>query len=142
MIIARQICKRYQESLFLEKPNIIDMKKSFYFILFVFSFYYLSSCSTYDYNLEMMGKAVQDHLRYRDADKGTITKITYLKALSYDEIPEDKREKEDEVYLCKVYMQGTWSYYNSYRIFNINDTIDCFFSKNMTFLRLGNFKEQ
>lgn len=118
------------------------MKKYFYLILFVFSFCCFSSCSTYDRNLEKMGESVRDHLRYRDAENGTVTKITYLKALSYEKIPEDKREKEDEVYLCKVHMQGTWSYYNSYRIFNMNDTVDSYFSKNMTFLRLGNTKEQ
>ena len=113
------------------------MKKYFSLILVILFF----SCTTKEYDLEKMGEAVQAHLKYRDADKGTITKITYLKALSYEKIAEDKREKPDEVYLCKVYMTGTWSYYDSYRVFNINDTIDCYFSKNKTFLRLGDFKE-
>lgn len=114
------------------------MKKYFSLMLIVLCF----SCGTSNYDLERMGEAVKAHMRYRDAEKGTITKITYLKALSYEKIAEDKREKPDEVYLCKVLMRGTWSYDGSYRVFNINDTVDCYFNKNKTFLRLGDFKEQ
>lgn len=116
------------------------MKKYYYLISIVFCLYYLYSCNSYD--LDRMGDAVKSHMRYSDAEKGTITKIKNLKALSYEKIPEDKREKPEEVYLCKVYIQGTWSYEDSYRVFNINDTIDCFFSKDKTFLRLGNLKNK
>jgi len=100
------------------------------------------SCHSYDYDLKLMGEAVQQHLRYRDTDNGTKTKVEYLKALSYEKIPEDQRSKPDEVYLCKVYVKGTWAYYDSYRVFNINDTLNCYFNKDKRFVRLDNLKEQ
>ncbi|WP_029904513.1 hypothetical protein [Prevotella sp. 10(H)] len=95
-----------------------------------------ASCSTNQYDLEKMAGAVKSHLRYRDAEKGTITKIEVLDPVSYEKIPEDMRENPDEVYLCKIYMRGTWAYADSYRIYNIDDTIKSYFSKDKTFIRL------
>jgi len=93
-------------------------------------------------NLDKMGDAVRQHIRYRDADNGTLTKIENFKPLSYEKIPENKRENPDEVYLLKVYMQGTWAYDNSYRIFNINDTINCYLDKDKNIIRMDENKEQ
>lgn len=103
-------------------------------------FFFMQACSSYDYDLVKMGEAVQSHMRYRDADNGTKTTINYLKALSYEKIPEEKREKPDEYYLCKVHIQGTWVYDNSYRIFNMDDTLNCYFSKRKAFLRIQESK--
>lgn len=100
------------------------------------------SCSSYSNDLERMGAAVKQHFKYKDIDDGTITKISYIKAVSYEEIPEEKREDPKEVYLCKVYMRGSWSYYNSGRIFNIDDTLNCFFDKSKTFIRIGKTEEK
>jgi hypothetical protein len=113
------------------------MNKYIFSIIILYGMLSLTSCQS---DLDKMGEAVKSHFKYRDADNGTITKIEEVNALSDDKIPEDKRENPDEVYLCKVYVRGTWSYANSFRIYNINDTIDCFFSKNKTLLRLGENK--
>ncbi|MFC4675838.1 hypothetical protein [Dysgonomonas termitidis] len=113
------------------------MKKCIFSIIILFGMLSSTSCQS---DLDKMGEAVKSHFKYRDADNGTITKIEEVNALSYKEIPEDKRENPGEVYLCKVYVRGTWSYANSFRIYNINDTLDCFFSKNKTFLRIGQNK--
>lgn len=117
------------------------MKKYLYFISVIFCLCCFS-CSTYSYDLDQMGAAVKQHMKYRDTENGTTTKIEYLKAVSYEKIPEDKREQPEDVYLCKVYIKGTWSYYDSYRVFNINDTIDCYFSGKKTLLRMGDLKER
>ncbi|MDH6309293.1 hypothetical protein M2451_002821 [Dysgonomonas sp. PFB1-18] len=116
------------------------MKKCYLLIIAVFCITF-SACTSQSYDLERMGDAVKSHFRYRDQDNGTVTKIEYLKALSYEKIPEDKREKPDEEYLCKVYVKGTWAYDNSYRVFNMNDTLDCFFDKSKSLLRIGEIKE-
>lgn len=116
--------------------------KKFAILMLIISCFWSYSCSSYDYDLEKMGEAVQSHLKYRDADNGTITKIEYLKAVSYKEISQNEREKPDEAYLCKVYIKGTWAYMDSYRIYNIDDTLNCFFTKNKTFLRIEGFKER
>lgn len=116
------------------------MKKYTLLLLIVFG---LSSCDiNYQSNLNKMGDAVRQHIRYRDADNGTITKIENFQPVSYEKIPEDKRQKPDEVYLFKVYIQGTWAYDNSYRIFNINDTVNCYFDGDRRILRMDENKEQ
>ncbi len=109
------------------------MKKYIFLMIISLS---LISCSSYQYDMEKMGDAVRSHLRYRDADNSTVTKIEYLEPISYEKIPESDRGKPDEVYLFKVYIKGTWAYQDSYRVFNINDTLRCYFSKNKTFLRM------
>lgn len=109
------------------------MKKYIFLIFISLGFI---SCSSYQYDLEKMGNAVKSHLKYRDVDNGTITKIEYIEPISYEEIPENKREIPDEAYLFKVYIKGTWAYQDSYRVFNISDTLTCYFSKNKTFLRM------
>ncbi len=113
------------------------MKKYIFYLFILFSIISLASCQS---DLDNMGQAVKSHFKYRDADNGTITKLEEVKALSYDKIPEGQRANADEVYLCKVYVRGTWRYAESYRIYNIDDTLDCFFSKSKTFVRLGENK--
>ena len=111
------------------------MKQYAFLFTLVISFF-LYGCNSYEYDLEKMGEAVQSHIKYRDIDNGTKTTINYLKAISYEEIPEADRKQPDEFYLCKVYIKGTWAYDNSYRIFNMDDTLNCYFSKNKTFVRM------
>ncbi|WP_108822431.1 hypothetical protein [Dysgonomonas sp. Marseille-P4361] len=113
------------------------MKKYSFLLVFMASVL-LESCTFYGNDLEKMGASVKQHFKYKDVEEGTVTNISYIKALSYDEIPEDEREEENEIYLCKVYVRGTWAYYNSQRIFNIDDTLDCYFNKSKTFIRIGN----
>ncbi|MBK5720524.1 hypothetical protein JGH11_06535 [Dysgonomonas sp. Marseille-P4677] len=96
----------------------------------------LISCSSYQYDLDKMGEAVKSHLKYRDAENSTITKIEYIEPISYEKTADNERSNPDEVYLFKVYVKGTWAYQDSYRIFNISDTLKCYFGKNKTFLRM------
>lgn len=110
--------------------------KKYSFLLFFIISALLVSCSFYGNDLEKMGASVKQHFKYKDVDEGTVTNISYIKALSYDEIPEGERKSPEEVYLCKVYVRGTWSYYNSHRIFNIDDTLDCYFNKSKAFIRI------
>ncbi|MDU1892297.1 MAG: hypothetical protein E6767_16555 [Dysgonomonas sp.] len=108
--------------------------KKFMFLLLTSVFF--TSCTSYQQDLDKMGQAVKSHFKYRDADNGTITKITYLEPLSYETIPEDKRKKEDEAYLFKAYVKGTWKYPESSLIYNIDDTVKCYFSSKKVFLRM------
>jgi hypothetical protein len=85
-----------------------------------------------------MGAAVRQHIRTNDPGNSTVTKIERLEALSFEKIPDGNRENPDEVYLCKVLIRGTWFYYNSNRIFNINDTINTYFNNKKVFLRMDN----
>lgn len=115
------------------------MKKYIFFLLLSIG---LTSCNlSYQNNLEKMGDAVRQHMRYRDADNGTITKVEYFKPISYEKIAKDKRQKPDEAYLFRVYIQGTWSYDNSYRIYNINDTVNCYLNEDKKVLRMDENKE-
>lgn len=133
-------CPYKSNYLNLEDQSRLDMKK--YILIMVVAVSVLSGCTTKEYDLEKMGDAVRSHIRYRDADNGTITKIEVLDPVSYDKIPEDKRESPDEVYLCKVYIKGTWTYAGSYRVYNMDDTLRCYFSKSKTFLRMAGQKAE
>lgn len=113
------------------------MKKYMLLLLILVS---VSACNFYQADLDKMEKAARQHIRYRDADNGTQTNVTYFKALSYEEIPEGERKTPEDFYLCKIYMQGTSSYYNSSRIYNINDTLNCIFNKNKVFMRIDEKK--
>jgi hypothetical protein len=111
------------------------MKNSIFYILLIMG---LFSCSNSQYDLDKMEAAVKQHIRNNDVDNGTITKIDNLKAISYEKIPEGNREHSDDVYRCKVFIQGHWSYQNSYRVFNMNDTINCYFNSKKVFFRMDN----
>lgn len=111
------------------------MKKSIFYILLIIG---LFSCSNSQYDLDKMQAAVKQHIRNYDVDNGTITKIDYLKAISYEKTSEESREHPDDVYRCRVFIQGHWSYQNSYRIFNMNDTINCYFNSKKVFSRMDN----
>ncbi len=107
------------------------MKKAIVFILLISAF---TACS--DYELKKMEDQVRSHIKYRDQEKGIITKIDYLKAISYDQIAEEDKKDPDDAYLCKVYVRGTWAYYESNRIFNMDDTLKCVFDKSKTIVRI------
>lgn len=111
------------------------MKRSVFYILFVIA---LFSCSNSQYDLDNMEAAVKQHIRNNDADNGTVTKISYLKALSYEKIPDAKRSNPDEAYKCRVFIRGTWSYQDSNRIFNVDDTINCYFNNKKVFFKMDN----
>lgn len=111
------------------------MKKLIFYAVLMFG---LFACSNYQYDLDKMTTAVKQHIRNNDPGNGTITKINHIEALSYEKISEDKKTNPDEAYLCRVFIQGTWSYMESNRIFNMNDTINCYFSDKKVFVRMDN----
>jgi hypothetical protein len=39
-------------------------------------------------------------------------------------------------------VRGTWSYRDSFRIYNIDDTLDCVFNKSKTLLRIKDRAEE
>lgn len=82
-----------------------------------------------------MEKAVKHHIMLNDAEKGIITDLKYIVPISYEQIPENGKQQPDDVYLGKVYLQGKSSYVNSSRIYNIDDTLTCYFDKDVKFLR-------
>lgn len=89
-------------------------------------------------DLNKMEAAVRQHIKYMDTEKGITTNISYFEALSYEEMLQSERQTPDDFYLCKIYMQGTWAYYNSSRIYNVNDTLRCVFDKKKVFVRIEN----
>lgn len=108
--------------------------KKYVFLLSMICF--VMSCTTPQQDLDKMGEAVKSHFKYRDADNGTITKLQVVEPISYEEIPADKRENGDEAYLFKVYVRGTSRYAESSLIYNIDDTLKCYFNNKKVFLRM------
>ena len=110
------------------------MKK--YILMLAIPLLFFACGGSYEYNLDNMGKAVRKHIMYNDIEKNLKTDIEYLKALSYEEVPENEREQPDDVYLCKVHLIAKSAYMGSYRVYNINDTIGYYFNKDMAFVRM------
>lgn len=99
----------------------------------------ISLCACDDKRQELMlndmAKEIRHHITINDADKNLRTKIKYLTPLSYEELAEEDRQEANDAYRCKVHLVGTSSYQNSSRIYNMNDTLTCFFDKDIKFLR-------
>lgn len=115
------------------------MKK--YLLSLLFVVFMFPSCDFHQRNLENMGYSVKNHFKEKDVENGTITKFETLKALSYEEIPEDKRNTPEEYYVCKVYIKGTWSYMGGFRVYNMDDTLNSYFTKDKVFIRIENKNE-
>lgn len=109
------------------------MKKILLTILLTLAF--VSCTNRYDYNLIEMKKAFERRVFNKDIENNTQTTIQYLKALSYEEIPLAQRKDSSEMYLAKIYLKSRWVYLNSSRIYNVDDTLDCYFDKDLNLLR-------
>lgn len=88
-----------------------------------------------------MGKAVERHFKYSDQENETHTVIENINPISYSAIDKEVREQPEDAYLCKVYVKARWSYLEGSRVYNISDTLDCYFDKDMKFVRIGKTKE-
>ncbi len=118
--------------------KLIDMYKYIFSILLGFIFF---SCGgAYDHTLTEMGKSVKQHIRYNDEKNNIKTNIEILKPISYEEVPVDQRVQPDDVYLCKVYLRANWAYVGSSRLYNTDDTLNCYFDKNKVFVRIDTKK--
>ena len=85
--------------------------------------------------LDNMERIVRLHIINNDIEKNLKTDIEYLRPISLDSIPTDKRIDENDVYVGRVYLVGKSSYLGSSRIYNMKDTMICYFNKDMKFLR-------
>lgn len=107
-------------------------------ILFIIaSLFILGACGDKRQELMMnnMTKAIKHHIMINDVDKNLETKIKYITPLSYEVLSEDNKIEADDAFRCKVHLVATSSYMNSSRIYNIDDTLTCFFDKDIKFLR-------
>lgn len=111
------------------------MKKYVLIIVIIVCALYSCGPSNQD-NLLKMREAVKEHVKKKDLDNNTSTDIEYLKAISYKEIPQDKRIQANDAYLCKMYLKGKWSYLEGSRVYNIDDTLSCYFDKDLLLLRV------
>ena len=88
--------------------------------------------------LNKMNESFKVYIRDNDLRKDLVTKLKKVEAISYKELEESEREHKDEFYEAKVHMQGTTSYMRSTKIYNLNDTVTCYFDENLKMLRLVN----
>lgn len=108
--------------------------------LIVFLLLPIMSCSNFlnQKDLDRMELSVKQHIKNNDQQENTITQIEYIKPIEYIEIPKDQRKNPDEVYLFKIYIKAKWSYADSYRIYNIDDTLKYYFDKDKKFVHPDN----
>lgn len=88
-----------------------------------------------DTNPEKMERAVKRYIKNNDAEKGLRTYIERIETISYEQIPEDKKMESEDVYICQMLLVAKSAYEGSGRVYNINDTMTCYFDKEIRFLR-------
>lgn len=107
-------------------------------ILLILPLLLFISCNSSQRDLDFLEANVKQHIKYKDADNGTITKINNIKAISIDKISDENKKNPEEAYLSRVFIQGTWSYLEGNRIFNFSDTINCYLDKNKKLIEIDN----
>ena len=85
-----------------------------------------------------MNKAFKVYIQNNDLRKDLVTKLTLVETISYKELGEERQENSEEVYEAKILMRGTTSQMYSAKIYNLNDTVTCYFDENLKMLRLVN----
>lgn len=83
-----------------------------------------------------MRKVLERHIVQRDIDNETQTTVESIRALSYTEIPDAERQDSADAYLAKIYLKSRWVYLNSSRIYNVDDTLDVYYDKDLRILRI------
>lgn len=83
-----------------------------------------------------MDASFHKYIKDNDIRKDLVTKLRFVSVLSYKELSGDPENPEGEKYEATVYMQGTSGYSYSAKIYNIDDTVTCYFDKDLNMLRL------
>jgi len=109
------------------------MKKSLFIVI---AFILFTGCDgAYKHNLQQMGKAVERHFMYNDLNNNISTTLDWVHPISYIELQDNKKDKPEDFYLGEFHVKGKWSYIGSSLVYNMNDTISCYFDKDMKYLR-------
>lgn len=96
----------------------------------------LCSCNlSYKNNLKQMGKAVEGHFMYNDLNNNITTTLEWVRPLSYIELTDAEKKQPEDAYLGQFYIKGKWSYMGSSLVYNMDDTIFCYFTKDLKYLR-------
>lgn len=85
-----------------------------------------------------MDLSFHKYIKDNDIRKDLVTKLKLVKVISYKELPLENSEAENEKYEAMIYMRGTSGYSYSAKIYNIDDTVACYFDKDLNMLRLVN----
>lgn len=89
--------------------------------------------------MRKMDASFKIYIRDNDLRKNFITKLKKVKTISYKELTdEDAKQSPEELYEAKVLMVGTTALMNSARVYNLNDTVTCYFNEDLKMLRLVN----
>ena len=111
------------------------MKKIFFATILLILLFVACENNKQQRMLSDMGKAIRHHIMINDVDNNLVTKIKYVTPISYQELTDRDKPEAKDAYSCKVYLVATSSYMNSSRIYNIDDTLTCYFDKDIKFLR-------
>lgn len=110
------------------------MKKLAFFCL-LSAFLFAGCDGAYKHNLKQMGKSVERNFVLSDINNNISTTLEEVRPISYIELTDQQKETPHDKYLGQFYIKGTWFYIGSSLIYNMNDTIQCYFDKNLKYLR-------
>lgn len=107
-------------------------------LLISFTTFLFGACGIkYNSDLEKMGKSLESHFKYNDQKQNTVTTLELLQPLSYEKLEDNQKEKPEDTYLTRFYVRGKWNTIGSSLIYNMNDTISCYFDKDLKYLRMN-----
>lgn len=92
------------------------------------------SCSPEGEMKANLTRSFKTYIKNNDEKKELITDLKEVEVISYSEIA--SKENAEEKYEARIFMRGTTSYSKGSRVYNLNDTVSCFFDESLTMLRL------
>lgn len=115
-------------------------------ILYIFCFFTLFSIYSCNNQKEIaqkqkrqelikVDKALRNYFFNKNATSLYHTEIKKIVPISVSEIPDSLKKSSNEAYISDVYFVATIRMYQGNRVYNVNDTIQCFLNKNFDVLR-------
>lgn len=85
--------------------------------------------------LKKVDTALRDYFLQKNASSEYHTEIEFMKPISIEKIA---TEKPDEEYKADVYLKAKIRMIHGSRVYNVNDTIECYLNKNFEVQRTEN----
>lgn len=110
------------------------------FLTTIILLFTIISCSPEGEMHAKLTRSFKTYIKNNDEKKELITDLKEVEVISYSEISNQENDKEK--YEARIFMRGTTSYSKGSRIYNLNDTVSCYFDESLTMLRLEHETEE
>lgn len=99
------------------------------------------SCSPEGETKAKFNRGFRTYIQNNDVEKGLKTSLRDVEIISYTEVDEANRKSAEEKYEVQIYMSGKTAYSQGARVYNLDDTVACYFDESFKMLRLQHSTE-